>query len=242
MDKEEVKLYEQEMKDVILEKKHIFLKRGKSSIVFEKGIVIGSTIADCLIFSSEKGIIGIEIKTEFDSTRRLNKQLKNYSLVCDYVYVLCHDNHIDKTEEIIRNHKHHHVGILSYTQFRGDAILGVYKEALRSPIKSPYMAYNMLWKTEISNLLGGFKRQMNTLEEAKGMKVESANSRSHGLHGLYVQSNASLKYLKKGDMIKMIISRLGPIEANRVLCDIFISERMHPNKSLRFHHFKEREA
>lgn len=237
---EKEKFYEAKMKQVILEKKHIFVSPGyNTSVVFEKGIVIGSTIADCLIFSEERGLIGVEIKTEYDTTRRLNKQLKNYSLVCDYVYVLCHDNHVEKTEEILKKNNHHHIGILAYTEFKGDAILGVYKAPTKSPSKNVRMAYQMLWKEEISNLLGSFKRQMKTLEK-EGFKVDVAKSRSNGLHGLYVKSNASSKYLRKGDMINMIVSRLGEEEANRLLCDIFIAGRMHPEHNLKFHHFKSK--
>lgn len=234
------KLYEADIKELILDKKHIFLQGGQNStVLFEKGIVTGSTIADCLIFSEEKGIVGVEIKTEYDTTRRLNKQLKNYSLVCDLVYVLCHDNHVEKTEAILVKNNNHHIGIIAYTEFKGKAVLGVYKQAVRSPFKKVTMAYQMLWKEEISNLLGSFKRQMKTLEE-QGLSVDMAKSRSQGIHGLYTQSNASKKYLRKSDMINMIVSRLGEAEANRLLCDIFIAGRMHPEKSLKFYHFKER--
>ena len=233
------KLYEADIKELILNKKHIFITTSsKSTVVFEKGIVIGSTIADCLIFS-EEGLIGVEIKTEHDTTRRLNKQLKNYSLVCDKVFVLCHDDHVNSVEKILNTHGHSHVGIISYTEFRGEAILGVYKQAVRSPFKKVQMAYQMLWRDEIANILGGFKRQVKTLEEF-GLKVDTAKSRSNGLHGLYTQSNASKKYLRKSDMINMIVSRIGEEEANRLLCDIFISGKMHPEKNLKFYHFRKK--
>lgn len=234
------KFYEADIKELILNKKHIFLQSGQdSTVLFEKGIVIGSTIADSLIFSEEKGIIGIEIKTEHDTTRRLNKQLKNYSLVCDFVYVLCHDNHVEKTEGILVKNNFHHVGIIAYTEFRGSAVLGIYRKAVRSPLKKVTVAYQMLWKEEISNILGSFKRQMKTLEE-EGLSVDMAKSRSQGLHGLYTQSNASKKYLTKNQMISMLVARLGEEEANKLLCDIFISGRMHPEKHLKFYHFKEK--
>lgn len=233
------KFYEDEVKKLILEKKRIFLTDDtkNSTVVFEKAISIGSTIADCLIFSQERGLIGVEIKTEHDTTRRLNKQLKNYSQVCDIVYVLCHDNHVEKTEDILVKNGHHHVGIIAYTVFREEGILGIYKPAQRSPYKNVRITFQMLWKEEISNILGSFKRQMKTLEE-QGLKVDIAKSRSNGLHGLYVQSNASTKYLRKTDMINMIVARLGETEANNLLCDIFIKGRMHPEKALRFYQFK----
>jgi hypothetical protein len=229
--------YEKDIKKLILNKKHIFVPiDDTNSILFEKGITINSTIADCLIFSKAKGIVGVEIKTERDSTKRLNKQLRSYSSVCDYVYVMCHDNHIEKTEDILKRNNHHHVGIVSYTEFRGDPVLGIYKAAVRSPFKKVKMAYQMFWKEEITNILGSFKRQVNTLEE-QGLKVNKAKSRSNGLHGLYTQSNASNKYLTKPAMIDMIIARLGEEAANRLLCDIFIAGRLHPERQFKFHHF-----
>lgn len=233
----ENKVYEEDIKELILKKKHIFVSEGyNSTILFEKGIVIGSTIADCLIFSEQDGIIGVEIKTKYDNVRRLNRQLKNYSLICDYVYVFCHDDHIEKTEEVLLRNGHHHVGIIAYTEFKDTSIIGVYKKPYKSPKKKVKMAYQMLWKTEISNLLGGFKRQLRTLED-EGYKVASTSSRSGGIHGLYGQSNASIKNLRKSDMINMIVDRLGEEPSNRLLCDIFISNRMHPEKNLKFHHF-----
>jgi len=234
------RFYEEDIKELILNKQHLFVSNtDESTVLFEKAISVGSTIADCLIFSREQGIIGIEIKTERDSTRRLNKQLTSYSQVCDWVYVMCHDNHVEKVEKILSKNNWNHVGILAYTEFRGEAILGLYKAPTRSPFKKVFTAYQMLWKEEISNILGSFKRQMKTLEEF-GISVNMTESRSGGLNGLYVQSNASKKYLKKSQMIGMIISRLGEAEANTLLCNIFISGKMHPEKQLKFYHFRKK--
>jgi len=235
-----MRFYEEDIKKLILEKRRIFLGDDDNTpniVLFEKGISINSVICDCLIFSEGKGIIGLEIKTERDSTRRLNKQLKAYSVTCDYVYTLCHDDHVEKVEEII-NRNHPHVGIIAYSEFRGVPILGVYKEAHKSPKKDVKMAYQMLWYTELSALLGNFKRQMNTLEEF-GVRVNTMKSRSGGASRLYVQSNAG-KYLKKTDVINMIVNRLGYQESNKLLCNIFINDKFHPERNLKFHHFKNK--
>lgn len=233
------KLYEADIKKIILEKGYIFglADYNKSVIIFEKGIVVNSTICDCLIFT-EDAIIGIEIKTEHDTIRRLNKQLKNYSIVCDFVYTIVHDDHVEKVEHIIENN-YPHIGIIAYSEFRGDPILGIYRVAGRSPNKNVKVAFQMLWKEEISNLLGSFKRQVQTLEEF-GIKVDISKGKGNGLSGLYTQSNASKKYLRKSDMINMIVNRIGIEEANRLLCAIFISERQHPEKHLKFHHFRKK--
>lgn len=233
------KLYEADIKKIILDKGYIFglADYNKSIIIFEKGIVVNSTICDCLIFT-EDAIIGIEIKTEHDTIRRLNKQLKNYSIVCDFIYTIIHDDHVEKVEQIIENN-YPHVGIIAYSEFRGDPVLGIYRAAGKSPNKNVRVAYQLLWKEEISNLLGSFKRQMQTLEEL-GIKVDISKGKGNGLHGLYTQSNASKKYLRKSDMINMIVSRLGEEEANKLLCAIFIAGKMHPEKQLKFHHFSNK--
>lgn len=233
------RFYEQDIKDLILTKQHLFIPPGAPhTVLFEKAIVVGSTIADCLIFT-EGQIIGIEIKTERDTTKRLNKQLKHYSLFCDKVYVMCHDDHLEKTEEILTKHGHSHVGIVSYEEYRGEPIVGVYKQATRSPVKDVRVSLNVLWREEIVSILGSFKRQMNTLEEF-GLKVNSAASRSGGLDGMYKTSSAG-KYVRKPELITAIVNRLGEEEANKLLCRIFINRRMHPSKLIKFNQFRDKE-
>ncbi|QEM43232.1 nuclease [Bacillus phage Chotacabras] len=231
--------YEQDIKDLILNKRHVFIKdkSTKSIVLFEKAIDIGSCIADCLIFT-ENELIGVEIKTERDSTKRLNKQLSSYSKICDKVYVLVHDKHVEKTEEILERNGHGHVGIVSYTEFKGEPVVGTYKECYRSPKKNVYTMYHsLLWKDEVNQLLGSMKRQVATLEEF-GLNVSTADSRNEkGLNGLLVQSMAS-KRLRKGDMIKMIIGRIGEEKSNSLLCNIYINKKLHIEKNLRYYHFK----
>ncbi|AIW03549.1 hypothetical protein CPT_Moonbeam151 [Bacillus phage Moonbeam] len=234
------KFYEQDIKDLILEKQHLFVpSEDENTVLFEKAIVTGSTIADCLIFSVSQGIIGVEIKTERDTTKRLNKQLKHYSLVCDKVFVMCHDDHIEKTEVILTKNGHNHVGIISYEEYKGVPIVGVYKQATKSPYKDVHAAYNILWREEIVSILGSFKRQMNTLEEL-GMKVNSAASRSGGVDGMLKSSSAG-KYVRKPELIKAIVNRLGAEEANRFLCRVFANRKQHPSKLLRYYQFKNKE-
>ena len=83
------RLMEDEIKNSILHNKNLFDRYGPigdSLIIYEKTIN-WKTIADCLLFSSNKGIIGIEIKTEYDTLRRLPHQLADYIRVCKYNYV-----------------------------------------------------------------------------------------------------------------------------------------------------------
>ncbi|ASR79655.1 hypothetical protein KAMFAM_202 [Bacillus phage Kamfam] len=238
-----VKFYEEDIKQLILEKKHVFIKDKdtQSAVLFEKGLDVNSVIADCLIFTSDGNIIGVEIKTERDSTKRLNKQLKSYSKVCDYVYVLCEDKHVDKVEDILHNYNHTGVGIIAYTEFKGEPILGVYQQASKSPTKSVVTAYmSLFWREELLNIAGSFKRQVSTLEE-KGLSVAKADSRGAvGMNGLLVQSSVS-KRMKKPQIAKTIVDRLGEHKANHLLCNIYINKKLHPEKQLNYYHFKGEE-
>lgn len=234
--------YEAHIQQLILNKKHIFGDIGESTVVFEKAIMRGRTICDCLIFTEKRGLIGVEIKTERDSTTRLNKQLADYEQVCDYVYVLCHDNHVPKVEQILTRHKHGHVGILAYTEFRGEPLLGIYKEALHSPLKSAYHMLDILWKEEILKLLGTFKHFGQRVETATGVRFIEAKNRNDGVSGLYTQSVYSRR-MSKGILITNLIQKLGgEWEATKVFCDIFINHRQHPEKAIKYHHFINKEV
>lgn len=234
------RFYEQDIKDLILTKSHLFLQSPgeKHTILFEKAIDVGSCIADCLVFT-ESGLIGLEIKTERDSVKRMNKQIQSYSKICDWVYVLIHDDHIEKTEDILKRNGHHHVGIISYTEFKGEPIVGVYRKPTKSPSKSVVTMYmSLMWKEELLNLAGAFKRQISSLEEF-GYNVASADSRgATGINGISVQSNVS-KRMRKPDIAKYIVQRLGEQKANSLLCNIYISHKLHVDKQLKYYHFKE---
>lgn len=234
--------YEKDIQDLILQKEHVLGELGQSSIIFEKAISCGSTIADCLVFTEEKGVIGIEIKTERDSTKRLNKQLENYSKVCDYVYVMCHDIQVPEVERIMKRYKHNHVGILAYTKFMDEPVLGVYKQAVKSPHKSMYHTLNILWKQEILTLLGTFRYPVRRLEEEMGANTQTLQTRSSGM-GVANMTPFS-RNMRKPELINTFIRRVGYEEANKIFCDIFINNRNHPEKSIKLRHFiiKEEEA
>ncbi|AMW63421.1 sce7726 family protein [Bacillus phage NotTheCreek] len=232
--------YEDDVKQLVLNNKRLFLpfKDMKSVVLSEKGIDINSVIADLLIFRSDGILIGVEVKTARDSTTRLNKQLRAYSKICDLVYVVCEDKHVEKVDAIIREYKHQGVGIIAYTEFRGEGILGMYSEAYPSPRHDVKAAFNSLfWKEELLNIAGSFKRQVSTLS-GDGAKVGSADSRGAiGMNGLLVQSGVSSR-MKKSQIASHIVERLGPDRAKHLLCNMYINGKMHPEKTLNKYYFQ----
>lgn len=229
---------EADIKLAILNNKDVFSDIGESVVVFEKAIMRGRTIMDALICSKNKGVIGIEIKTERDSTQRLNKQLKDYEKVCDYVYVLCHDSHVEKVEAILKKYQHNHVGIIAYISFKDTAFLGMYKEAYKSPYKDVYHTLDVLWKQEILTLLGSLKHYVRRVAEETDLRGESLRNRTGGVRDFSTQSMYTNRSTK-GQLIRELITRFGEHEANNIFCNVFINNTHSPDKSITIRHFKK---
>lgn len=231
-----MRFLEADIKKLILNKEAVFGDLGESAIVFEKAIMRGNTIMDCMILSERQGVIGVEIKTERDTTRRLNKQLKDYEKVCDYVYVLCHDSHVLEVEKILQRY-HKHVGILSYIAFKDEPMIGEYKKPKVSPLKDTEKTLDILWKTDIVNILGGFRSYGQQVQTATGVKFfrneeMSANKR----YMAKTQSGAT--NLNKRQLIRNLIRKLGgPREATKVFCDVYIHPHQDPDKVITYYHF-----
>lgn len=227
---------EEFVKSYILGNKHIFGKLGDATVVFEKAIHKYSIIVDCLIFSELKGIIGIEIKTKNDSLKRLNKQLLAYRAVSDFAWVLCHDKHVEKVEEIINKNGHDGVGIMSYTEFEDSLIVGVIKDANTSPHKSAQVVLDMLWKSELASILSPIRSGLDVFEWLKGSgKLGNSYGGSGGLKNYGASVTGASR---KSVIIAFIISYLGKANASQLVCDMFRLGVMDASKVIKRHHFR----
>ena len=143
------KPYELDIKEFIIQNPQLFNAPEPSTIVFEKALSEFNVIADALIFSHQYGIIGIEIKTEHDTTKRLRKQLSAYKHIANEVYVLIHISQAKKVKEILAMDRNETVGIISYAVFEGK-ITGVVEREARVPKEfRPKYILNVLWKEEL---------------------------------------------------------------------------------------------
>lgn len=148
-------LREDDLKNAVLHNQHLFAHLGdlgKSVVLYEKKIS-KRVISDCLLLSSKQGIIGIEIKTDADTTKRLRHQLYGYARTCDYVYVLCHDNKVASVKDVIKELGYGFVGIITYEQFENEPLLGVIHEPRHSPYTNHINYCDLLWKSEIKQVL-----------------------------------------------------------------------------------------
>lgn len=147
--------YAKDVKQMLLNTPKLFVTDDdKTAVWFEKEIVgnysTQHTIADCLIFSEEQGLIGVEIKSARDSNRRLRRQLTDYAKVCDYVWVLIHDTMLVEVEPILEDFPF--VGVICYTEIDDKLVPGVVKAPNPSPSYNLKTALDMLWSDELYTL------------------------------------------------------------------------------------------
>ncbi|MCA1021826.1 sce7726 family protein [Halobacillus litoralis] len=90
-----------------------------------------------------------EIKTEFDSLDKLRKQIEDYSTVFEYVYVLVHEIHLEKTLQLAPDH----CGIISYKEEKGEVKLSFRKKVNRSEKLSKESMLNNLNLKELTKIL-----------------------------------------------------------------------------------------
>lgn len=83
------------------------LSKGKSHVtIFE--LPVGSSRADlCKINGTS---IAYEIKTDLDNFSRLNKQIHDYSLIFEQIYVICSQSRVDEVTALLPNN----CGIYAY--------------------------------------------------------------------------------------------------------------------------------
>lgn len=242
-------LYALDVKKLILRRPQLFGNLGKSQVLFEKAITRHSVVADALIFSTNLGVIGIEIKTARDSTKRLNKQLNAYKRVCDFVYVFCHDSQIARVEKVLDEHHHPNVGLFSYSEYNGEQIVGKLRDSNTSPEYSVYDLLDILWKDELRSMANSltsgfnveddeFKQSMKDAQYA-GRKKQSRKKQANGGSSLMIGHQLSIsKSLNKPAIIRYIIDLLGLMGAKQLMVDMIVAKVKSPEKVLKFYHFK----
>ncbi|CEG29819.1 sce7726 family protein [Bacillus sp. B-jedd] len=89
--------------------------------------------------------IAYEIKTELDSLDKLDKQIKDYSKVFEYVYIIIHPIHYNKAAAIIPSH----CGIITYNLKRDTCKFHFRKKAEKNKSICPKEQLTTLTKKEL---------------------------------------------------------------------------------------------
>ena len=203
--------YELAVKQLILHKKHLFIDpEEEATVIFEKSILRGHTIADCLIFSSDHLEVGVEIKTAHDTTKRLEKQLIDYTEVCDYVWLVIHDKQVKSVLSILDNDYFNHVGILTYVTVGDQLMPGIYREATYNWHASTKKSLDMLWSSEL-------RWMANTVAHRNGTSING--------------------YTRKKQYINYMIRMIGDKPTKAFLCNYLISHLSAVEKAITFYDF-----
>lgn len=220
-------------------------KIGKSRIVFEKVVIYGKLRCDALIFTENKGIIGVEIKTEYDNLKRLARQLSYYKKVCNYVYVYCHDSHLNKVIKLIKDkHLDKFVGVISYSIFKDEVIPGVYQPAKLNPDYRLASALQMLWKSEIRDILRVTTSQQAKLIAAKEglnyIPIFKDPVTQLKISSMPTTYGIASERLTKPQLVKNYLKLYGQRQGTVILCQRFIYNDNDPTKYLKLFNFKGR--
>ena len=111
------RLYETDIKKEFIFRNYDFFFRENTYLINEMKLN-SKSIIDLIHFDFNKNnIIGFELKSERDTIRRLDNQLKTYISFCNIVYVVSHEKHLGKIQELLQDKKYYNnVGIITTTR------------------------------------------------------------------------------------------------------------------------------
>ena len=102
---------------------HIVRHHKKTNTVAFNEFKVGDSIVDIALFNGESK--AFEIKTEFDSPRRLEKQMRDYRKVFDKCYVVVPSEKVEDYARCIDNE----VGLLSLSKNKGNVSFQEFRDA-----------------------------------------------------------------------------------------------------------------
>jgi hypothetical protein len=120
------------------------LLKGHHVTIFELPVV--QSRADLCKINGHS--ICYEIKTDYDTLKRLKKQLLDYSLVFEYVFVICSEKRSAKILPLLPNH----VGLYVYKDSSAHLSYKKMKRAMLSPFISPKKQLECLSQSELRSI------------------------------------------------------------------------------------------
>lgn len=123
--------------------------RRKDTVAFNE-FRAGNSIVDIALFNGESR--AFEIKTEYDSTKRLDKQLKDYSSIFQKCYVVVPFEQKDFYETYLEEK----TGIILLSRENGKIRFSVQREAKKNPEIDPHILMSTLRTQEYKNIVKNY--------------------------------------------------------------------------------------
>lgn len=125
---------------------NVLSKNGDAISFFE--LPVNDSRADIVSINGKS--IAYEIKTQYDTLERLNKQLNDYAQAFEYVYVICDDDNLDNVLGIAPSY----CGIYTYSR-HNKLVFKLFRKALKSTMLNSEVMINMMLKKEKSHYFKG---------------------------------------------------------------------------------------
>ena len=122
--------------------KNVLSKNNNAISFFE--LPVNDSRADIVSINGKS--IAYEIKTQYDTLERLNKQLNDYAQAFEYVYVICDDENLDNVVGMAPSY----CGIYTYSR-HSKLVFKLFRKALRSTMLNSEIMLNMMLKKEKSH-------------------------------------------------------------------------------------------
>lgn len=132
------------------------LLQGKHVTIFE--LPVGDSRADLCKINGHS--ICYEIKTDYDTTKRLQKQLRDYSTVFEYVYVISSEKRSSKILPLLPEH----VGLYVYCDNTRNVSYHKLKEATLSPFLSSKKQLSCLSQSELQRIAGSKAKKKDIIQ------------------------------------------------------------------------------
>ncbi len=136
-------------------------------VIDELGLIHGKCRADIAVVNGH--LVGYEIKSNNDSLRRLQEQIKSYNAVFDKVFVIIGDRHINS----IQNYVPQWWGmIVSVRGPRGAVNFNIIRKAKTNKNVHPISIAQLLWRDEAEEILRRKKVSPKILRQPRAKLYE----------------------------------------------------------------------
>lgn len=127
--------------------KLLLKKYGTRNSVYFNEFKVGNSIADMVMFNGESK--AFEIKTEYDTPRRLDKQMEDYKRFFDKCYIVIPENRLEEYNNIVEPS----TGIITMNQENGRVLLKEVRLAYQNERFEPEALMSCLRTDEYKNIV-----------------------------------------------------------------------------------------
>lgn len=185
------------IKNALLNK--IIKDYGTNHTVALNEFAVGNSIADVVLFNGNSR--AYEIKTEYDSPKRLDTQLADYNEVFQFCSLVVHEKYYEKySKEVNPN-----VGIIVYSLKKGRICFEEKKPAIENIHINPHLLIRCLrteeYKKIVKSYYGAFPKELNAFNAFNICEELISEIPEDTLHQLFIatikERKNNMKYLRK---------------------------------------------